>query len=90
MAAKKFKTDGFKMAIDFLATGLFTDAMVYKDRGYIQVILVKESKIVKSGLGYNHPSFNSFYTKEEVDKAIKHFIDVEVNNKEEDDEEEDD
>lgn len=67
----KFKTDGFKIAKDFLAKGIFTDARIFKDRGRIDVILVKDGLIYQGSMG---TAFNNFKDQEDLDKTIDKFI----------------
>lgn len=67
----KFKTDGFRIAKDFMAKGIFTDARVYKDRGRIIVILVKDGLIIQGVIG---GAFNEFKDQESVNKAVDSFI----------------
>lgn len=72
----KFKTDGFRIAKDMLARGIFSDVKVYKDRGGIQIIAVKEGLIhmylVK---GYKRfDAFNKFKDQLDVETFIDEFI----------------
>lgn len=67
----KFKTDGFRIAKDFIATGLFTDARVYKDRGNIEIWVVKEGMLYG---GRFSGGYNTFKSQEEVNEAIANFV----------------
>jgi hypothetical protein len=69
----KFKTDGFKIGKDMMSRGIFSDVRVYKDRGHIQVIAVKDGMIHTDSLGY-HSAFNKYKDQLDVEAAIDKFI----------------
>lgn len=76
----KFKTDGFKIAKDFMTRGIYTDVRVYKDRNHIEVIAVKDSMIITGKLmplnstWSSVMAFNKFQNQSEVDAVIDNFI----------------
>lgn len=73
----KFKTDGFKIAKDFMSKNVYTDVRVYKQRSRIEVIAVKDGMIVTGQLRHSasyRSAFNLFKSQDEVDTAIDKFI----------------